>query len=250
MQQAYGPYPGDPYHPLPVFEHEKRYAVHSMFRTIQGEGYHAGKLAVFVRFSGCNVWSGREEDRERDAKKGSCARFCDTEFFGIDEKNGGGRFTAREIVQQCKELWGHNSGITQPLFVVFTGGEPSLQADTGLVQQFRIDCSSVYLAMETNGSKDVEKLGLDWITLSPKPPMPVVEQQYSEIKVLYPEYNPLNFSCHARLGFKFIQPVDPPKTDGFYMDELRANMRKCVEFVCANPNWCISIQQHKVLGIP
>lgn len=231
--------------PATELKKEKRYAVHSMLRTIQGEGYHAGKLAIFVRCSGCNVWSGREEDRERDAKKGSCARFCDTEFFGIDEKNGGGRFTAQEVFQRCKETWGSR----ERMFVVFTGGEPSLQVDSHLINTFKNDNSQLdYLAMETNGSRDLGSLGLDWVTLSPKPPMPVkLNKYYDEIKVLYPEYNPLDFENLAE--HKFIQPVDPPKT-GAYLDLARENMRRCVEFVHANPSWRISIQQHKVLGIP
>jgi 7-carboxy-7-deazaguanine synthase len=230
-----------------------------MFRSVQGEGFHAGRPAVFIRFSGCNVWSGREEDRQRDAKKGTCALFCDTQFAGVDESQGGGYFTAREIVERIVSMresqrpthlqatpYKHNVPVN---LVVLTGGEPTLQVDASLVQALqwgRGDCTKSYVAIETNGSREINFVP-DWITLSPKPPMPVVKQHYSEVKVLYPEYEPQQFYDFADIHY--VQPVDPGKVT-FYLDIWRDNMRKCVQFVNENPEWGISVQMHKVLDIP
>ncbi len=247
---------------------EKRYVVHSMFVTIQGEGVYSGRRAVFVRFSGCNVWSGREQDRERDATKGLCARICDTEFSGVDWNNGGGRYTAKELVDRVRKLWGDDPVLFSfangwkdndfyRSYVVLTGGEPGLQVDQLLVHAFHE--AHCYVAIETNGSQQLPPI--DWVVLSPKPPMVVLNQRYDEIKVLYPLYNPLDFLQYGHSNTLYwVQPVDSfhpwartddarDASDEETRQEHRQNPKKCIEFVHKNPGWGISVQLHKILGI-
>lgn len=208
------------------------YAVKEVFLTLQGEGAHAGSRAVFVRFTGCNVWSGREQDRARDVAKGCCAAWCDTKFVGIDGTLGG-RYTADELADLVLQLWG-SAG--QPI-VVCTGGEPSLQLDRELVDAFHDRCTRVHV--ETNGSNPLPQ-EVDWVTLSPKPPMNVVSQRYDELKVVYPAgFDPRHFEAFASL--RFVQPVDNINAKG--------NAEKCIQFVLSNPGWRLSTQTHKALGL-
>lgn len=207
------------------------YAVKEAFLTLQGEGAHAGSRAVFVRFSGCNVWSGREQDRSRDTKKGVCAAWCDTNFFGTDGVNGG-RYTADELVAKVRELWGPGrDGI-----VVLTGGEPSLQVDEALVRALHDAYFRIHI--ETNGSNRIVP-GVDWITLSPKPPMPVVVQRYDEVKVVVPAVDPHIYESYAPL--RFVQALD---------DGTREPMKQAIDYVMAHPCWRLSVQTHKTIGVP
>lgn len=224
----------------------KKYSVHSIFLTILGEGFHAGTVSVMARFSGCNVWTGLEKHRQRDAKANSpCAEFCDTEFFGHDLSNGGGTYELQDLVDKISETWG--SSINPQPMVVFTGGEPSLQLDSNLVKILQLN--DFFVAVETNGSLPL-CCTPDWITLSPKPPKMVLPQDYNEIKVLYPVFNPLDFAGYAvdpscLDGYLFVQPVDYGPKDIRTKDSIKC----CVDFVKMNREWKISIQQHKVLGV-
>ncbi len=210
----------------------KTYAIREMFLTIQGEGHHAGSRAVFVRTSGCNVWSGREEDRRRDRARGVCAEWCDTEFRGTDGP-GGGRFAAPEIAGRVLDLWAFASS---PL-VVITGGEPSITIDAELVDALHQIGARVHV--ETNGSRPLPK-SVDWVTLSPKPPMPVFNQRYDEVKVVYPAVDPLRYEGCAAV--RFVQPLDH--------GDRASHVDQCKVFVLGHPGWRLSLQTHKLIGVP
>lgn len=202
--------------------------VKEIFLTLQGEGFHVGTVAVFCRFSGCNVWSGIEQHRERDARNGVCARWCDTDFRGQDGPNGG-KFDAAHLVAKILEIAG------KCRVVVFTGGEPGLQMTDDLVKECH--AAGLKVCVETNGSRLLPS-GIDWICLSPKPPMPVVEQRYDEVKVVYPSVEPTEWATVA--PHRFIQPQhgSPDATNA------------CIEFLKENSDWRLSIQTHKLLSIP
>ena len=220
----------------------KLYAVHSVFSTLQGEGFHAGRAAVFVRFAGCNVWNGETKDRQRDSVNSACALHCDTEFRKPDPNMGGGVFYGRQLAQRVAQLWGPNQA-SMP-FVVFTGGEPSLQLDDALVEDFHTVFAEPLLCVETNGSKPLPS-GLFWRTLSPKPPMVVVGDQnaYDEIKVLYPLFDPKPWAERFPLAARYVQPVD-------HRGCGEPDAGACVDFVKNNPSWRVSVQTHKILNIP
>lgn len=225
----------------------KTYAIHSCFYSLQGEGAHAGTPAVFLRFAGCNVWSGREEDREEAAReRGCCAAWCDTEF------RGGKKLTGDEIVTACLKAAGYGT-VERPwslayegrrLIVVCTGGEPGLQLDEGLVRRLRV--AGFVVHVETNGSRPIPG-AVEWVTLSPKPPMDVVlhPDAINEIKVIYPDVDPLGWHRWSPRVPIYIQPRDD--NDGL---ELRGQRwQEAVEYVLANPWARLSLQQHKLLGI-
>ena len=214
----------------------KTYAIKEAFLTLQGEGFHAGSRAVFVRTTGCNVWSGREEDRERDSHRGVCAAFCDTDFVGTNGERGG-RYSAEELRDIILELWEVQTPNPR---VVLTGGEPSLILDEHLVTILHE--AKIRIHVETNGSCLLPSF-IDWVTLSPKPPMRVLEQHYDEVKVVYPVgINPEDYESFA--SHKFVQPLD----QGSLLREV--NIKACVNFVLGAPAWRLSLQTHKVLGIP
>lgn len=212
----------------------KTYAVKEIFLTLQGEGSHSGTPAIFVRFTGCNVWSGHAEHRERDAAKGTCARWCDTDFVGTDGVLGG-RYTAEKLVATIRELW--NS--TDRGIVVCTGGEPGLQLDDALVAALHLARFDVHV--ETNGSIDLPET-VDWITLSPKPPMPVTPsmlQRANDVKVVYPvrDLHPADWLRDH--GHHYIQPIAqraPDDAVAFVLDSRGA--------------WRLSLQTHKLLNLP
>lgn len=212
----------------------RAYAVHSIFYTLQGEGVNSGQPFVFVRFSGCNVWSGREKDRERDSKKGVCARWCDTVFAGVDRANGGGTFTLDELVVSISTMC-QVSGTPR---VLFTGGEPLLQLDEPLLRQ--LETRSAFCAVETNGSLPIPH-GLHWVTLSPKPPMPVHPSitQVDELKLVYPDVNPSDYA-NIETNHRWVTPRSME----------RETMVQAVAFCKANPEYRLNIQDHKVLNIP
>ncbi len=206
------------------------YAVHEAFLSLQGEGAWAGHRAVFVRFAGCNLWSGRPEDRERDAAKGGCAAWCDTEFRGTTGERGG-RYARSGIVALALELWGPHP---RPL-VVATGGEPSLQLDGLLVAELReVGCR---VHVETNGTRALPP-GVDWVTLSPKPPATLARQRFDEIKVVYPAVDPSAYEGIAPL--QWVQPLAG----------LEGSTEACVQFALKNPSWRLSLQTHKIVRLP
>jgi len=236
----------------------KTYAIHSVFHTLQGEGVHAGTAAVFVRFAGCNVWSGRPEDRERDSARGLCAAWCDTEFR-LGAEDALGRLTAVQVVEAIvasvitRETVAAVDYIASgrfaewPTIVVCTGGEPGLQLDDDLVGHLQVAGFRVHV--ETNGSRELPD-AVDWVTLSPKPPMPVdVVQPFHEIKVVWPGVDPASWRwlADAQDGEcpVWIQPRD--EDDGIEAQRIR--WAAAVEFVKANPWARLSLQVHKLLGI-
>ena len=209
----------------------KRYAIKSMFYTLQGEGVHSGQPAVFIRFSGCNFWNGRPEDRASSA-----CPFCDTDFVGTNGEEGG-RLTSEEVSQRARELGGGSE------IVVLTGGEPLLQVDQELVTALKSKDFKIHI--ETNGSKKInnKELNLDWVTCSPKSREKHQLEECDELKVIYPAQDPLFWSSIINAKHHFIQPEDGPGRT------LEMSSMLSVEFAKQNPGWRVSVQTHKILGI-
>jgi len=210
------------------------YSVKEVFYTLQGEGAHAGRPAVFCRFSGCNLWSGREQDRAS-----AVCTFCDTDFVGTNG-TGGGRFdTPAELAAHVASLWpsSHHAGTP---FVVCTGGEPLLQLDSDLVAAFH--AVGFEVAVETNGTQPAPD-GLDWICVSPKANAPVVLTRGDELKLVYPQSTamPERFADHNFAHF-YLQPMDGP--------DAAANTAGALRYCLTHPQWRLSLQTHKLLGIP
>jgi 7-carboxy-7-deazaguanine synthase len=207
------------------------YAVKELFFTLQGEGAHAGRAAVFCRFSGCNLWSGREQDRAT-----AQCRFCDTDFVGVDG-DGGGRFVdAAALAAAVLAAWG---GGGAERFVVLTGGEPLLQVDSALVDA--LHAAGFEIAVETNGTL-APPPGLDWICVSPKAGNDLVITAGDELKLVFPQEGaePERFEGLAFSRFS-LQPMDGP--------EVAANTRAAIAWCMAHPRWRFSLQTHKHLGI-
>lgn len=208
------------------------YAVKEIFYSLQGEGFHAGRPAVFCRFSGCNLWSGRESDRATAA----CS-FCDTDFVGTDGE-GGGRFqTAESLAQAIEDFWPPDQAHHR--FVVFTGGEPLLQLDQAAVTaiQYRgFEC-----AVETNGSVANPPI-VDWLTVSPKGSVTVRLDRADELKLVFPqpENSPDEFAAFKAIH-RYLQPKDDRDRDRW--------MQAAVQYCLAHPEWRLSLQTHKYLGI-
>ena len=208
------------------------YAVKEVFKTLQGEGAHAGRAAVFCRFTGCNLWSGREADREAAA-----CRFCDTDFVGSDGV-GGGRFgDAGQLAAAIEAAWGGAAGAR---FVVFTGGEPMLQLDAPLLAAVR--ARGFESAVETNGTL-APPPGLDWVCVSPKAGAPLRLRAGHELKLVYPQPG-LDPADLADLDFRhfWLQPMDGARR--------AANTAAAVAYCMAHPAWRLSLQTHKLIGIP
>jgi 7-carboxy-7-deazaguanine synthase (Cx14CxxC type) len=207
------------------------YAIKEIFLTLQGEGMQAGRLAVFCRFAGCNLWSGREVDRAT-----AVCNFCDTEFVGTDG-SGGGRFAdAEAVAARINDIWGDRGA--QP-FVVCTGGEPLLQLDPPLIEA--LHGLGFEIAVETNGTIAAPP-GLDWICVSPKAGAPLVQTRGDELKLVVPQPG-LDRGALARLDFRYflLQPMDGPDRD--------ANTRLAIALCHAEPPWRLSLQSHKMIGI-
>ena len=208
------------------------YAVKELFRTLQGEGAHAGRAAVFCRFAGCNLWSGREQDRAT-----AVCTFCDTDFVGTDGE-GGGRFdNAQALADTIAATWGE---ATERRYVVFTGGEPLLQIDDALIAA--VHARKFEIAIETNGTLRAPA-GIDWICVSPKAGADFVQRSGSELKLVWPQPG-FDLDELARLEFQnfFLQPMDGP-------DRI-ANTDRIVAACLDNPRWRLSLQTHKLIGIP
>ena len=208
------------------------YSVKEIFTTLQGEGLNAGRVAVFCRFTGCNLWSGRESDRA-----GAVCRFCDTDFVGVDG-TGGGRFaTARALADAVAFHWGARP--TDRRFVVLTGGEPLLQVDEALLAA--LQGLGFEVAVETNGTL-AAPAGIDWICVSPKSNAPLVVTRGQELKLVFPQagVDPAGF---ASLEFEhfLLQPMDGP--------ELTLNTTLAIDYCLAHPEWRLSVQTHKVVGL-
>jgi 7-carboxy-7-deazaguanine synthase len=208
-----------------------KYAVKEMFYSLQGEGRHAGRPAVFCRFAGCNLWSGRETDRATAA----CS-FCDTDFVGVDGL-GGGRFDgAGTLASAVERMW---AGVGGKRFVVLTGGEPLLQVDDGLVAA--LHAANFEIAIETNGTLPVET-PIDWITVSPKGATTLVQKSGNELKLVYPQTN-VDPSSFESLEFDhfLLQPMDGPHRD--------TNMASAIAYCLERPQWKLSLQTHKYMSI-
>jgi 7-carboxy-7-deazaguanine synthase (Cx14CxxC type) len=208
------------------------YAVKEIFYTLQGEGANAGRPAVFCRFAGCNLWSGREEDRAS-----AVCSFCDTDFVGTDGENGGKYRDATALVDRIASLWPEGEAHR---FVVCTGGEPMLQMDEPLVSA--LHRAGFEVAIETNGSLPVLE-SIDWICVSPKADAPLVVTRGNELKVVVPQDNQ-RLADYAALDFEYflVQPMDGPSRE--------LNTRLAIDWCKRHPRWRLSMQTHKYLNIP
>ena len=208
------------------------YSVKEIFYTLQGEGANAGRPAVFCRFTGCNLWSGREEDRGR-----AICRFCDTDFVGTDGTYGGKYQSARELAEAIGKQWPAKS--LEERFTVLTGGEPLLQVDEALIIALR--GLRFEVAVETNGTL-IPPPGLDWVCVSPKAGTKVVVQKGNELKLVYPQ---LGIDPNNYLKWKFerfwLQPMDGPARS--------ANTTAAIQYCLENPTWRLSTQTHKFIGV-
>jgi 7-carboxy-7-deazaguanine synthase (Cx14CxxC type) len=208
------------------------YAVKELFATLQGEGAQAGRPSVFCRFTGCNLWSGREKDRAT-----AVCQFCDTDFIGTDGE-GGGRFPdAAALADAIQAAW---PGGAAHRYVVFTGGEPLLQLDTPLIEAMH--ARGFEVAVESNGTLEPPP-GIDWLCVSPKAGAPVTVRGGSELKLVFPQ-PALQPEAVQHLPFRhfFLQPMDGP--------DRVANTAAAVRYCLAHPQWRLSLQTHKLIGIP
>jgi 7-carboxy-7-deazaguanine synthase (Cx14CxxC type) len=210
------------------------YLVKEIFYTLQGEGFHAGRPAVFCRFAGCNLWSGRETDRDN-----AVCKFCDTDFIGTDGPEGGKYETAAQLAKNVARLWPEKIDRTARPFVVCTGGEPLLQLDIDLIAAFHH--AGFAVAVETNGTI-LPPEGIDWFCVSPKSDVGLVVCSGQELKLIFPQSG-ADPEKYIDLDFQyfFLQPRDGP--------DLDINTRLTVEYCLAHPQWRISLQAHKILGI-
>ncbi len=207
------------------------YKIKETYLTIQGEGAHAGRVAIFCRFTGCNLWSGHEDDRSE-----ATCKFCDTDFVGTDGTGGGLFENYEELSNHILSFWTSNN---EP-FIVFTGGEPLLQLDKQLITYLK--SKKAQIAIETNGTI-IPPDGIDWICVSPKANTKLILKEGNELKLVYPQKG-INPKDHENLKFDhfYIQPLDN--------NNKNSNVIESKKFVKLNPLWKLSMQYHKVLGIP
>ena len=208
-----------------------KYSVKEIYYTLQGEGYHTGRPAVFIRFSGCNLWTGHEKDRS-----GAICDWCDTDFVGTNGINGG-KFSVKEIINIINSQWKGN--VLSDPYVVCTGGEPLLQMDEALIKA--IHKAGFEIGLETNGTM-IPPDGIDWICVSPKANADLILKNGNELKVVYPQ-DEFDLKSFETLSFEhfFLQPMDSE-------DKIN-NTENAIKFCLKNPKWKLSIQQHKILGI-
>jgi 7-carboxy-7-deazaguanine synthase len=207
------------------------YAIKEIFLTLQGEGAHAGRAAVFCRFAGCNLWSGREQDRA-----GATCKFCDTDFVGTDGTLGGRFASADDLADAIASQWAGEHGYR---YVVLTGGEPLLQVDADLIDALHARGFSI--GLETNGTIEPPD-GVDWICVSPKAGAKLLIRQGDELKLVYPQAGAMP-AAFADLAFErfSLQPMDGP--------DIAANTERAVNYCIRHPQWRLSLQTHKTLGI-
>lgn len=208
------------------------YSVKEIFYTLQGEGAQSGRPSVFCRFSGCNLWSGREEDRAS-----AICNFCDTDFRGTDGENGGKYPSPEALAEKIASLWPGESG--KP-YVVCTGGEPLLQLDEALIEALRHRGFEV--AVETNGTVEAPS-GIDWVCVSPKAGTDLILLSGNELKLVYPQPGaPPEKFADLPFDFFYLQPMDGP--------QQKENILLTLDFCLRNPQWRMSLQTHKILDIP
>ena len=215
------------------------YTVKELFPTLQGEGAHAGRAAVFCRFAGCNLWSGREEDRAT-----AICQFCDTDFVGSDGFGGGKFDTAISLADAIESAWRSTSAGPQQRYVVFTGGEPLLQLDDELIAALHQKGFAV--AIETNGTMKVPR-GVDWVCVSPKAGSDLIVLQADELKLVIPQQDHADLekimARFEKMDYRnrFLQPMDGPS--------LKSNTELAVSLCQKRPLWRLSLQSHKLIGI-
>jgi 7-carboxy-7-deazaguanine synthase (Cx14CxxC type) len=213
------------------------WTVKEAYYTLQGEGAQTGRAAVFLRFAGCNLWSGLERDRAT-----AVCRFCDTDFIGTNGINGGKFRDAIGLAAHVKSIWGAEAGPARPAYVVCTGGEPLLQLNPPLIAALKAE--GFEIGVETNGTIAAPD-GLDWICVSPKANAPLIQTSGNELKLVYPqdepEAQPERFS---QLDFShfFLQPKDDP--------DAAQNLQEATTYCMKNPQWRLSLQTHKLIGLP
>jgi 7-carboxy-7-deazaguanine synthase (Cx14CxxC type) len=211
------------------------YSVKEIYYTLQGEGAHTGRPAVFLRFAGCNLWSGRDEHREQ-----SICRFCDTEFVGVDGPGGGKFETAQALALAVSKLWPTSHAESRP-YVVCTGGEPLLQLDDRAIRA--LHGSGFEIGVESNGTIQAPD-GIDWLCISPKGSAELVQMSGDELKLVYPQAEksaqPPLFE-HLSFRHFYLQPMDSPSRD--------ENTQRTIDYCKENPRWKLSLQTHKYLGI-
>ena len=210
------------------------YAVKEIFYTLQGEGAQSGRAAVFCRFAGCNLWTGRAADRAA-----AVCRFCDTDFVGVDGPGGGKFEAADDLAAAVEQKWPEGS-VLGKRYVVCTGGEPLLQLDTALIQA--LHKRGFEVAVETNGTLAAPQ-GINWVCVSPKAGAAFTQRSGDEIKLVYPQagVDPEDFELLAFRHF-FLQPMDGP--------DRAANTELAVRYCMSHPQWRLSLQTHKIVGIP
>jgi 7-carboxy-7-deazaguanine synthase len=208
------------------------YSVKEIFKTLQGEGAYSGRVAVFCRFTGCNLWSGREEDRP----EATCT-FCDTDFVGTDGSGGGKFGSAQDLARAITLAWGDEA---KNRFVVLTGGEPLLQVDNTLIEAIHAD--GFEIAVETNGTVELP-IGLDWVCVSPKAGAEWKVRMGDELKLVYPQekLRPEDLG-EFRFRHLWLQPMDGPNRV--------ENTERAIQYCLKNPQWRLSLQTHKLIGIP
>jgi len=210
----------------------KNYSVKEIFYTLQGEGAQSGRPAVFCRFAGCNLWTGREKDR-----KNAICQFCDTDFVGTDGVNGG-KYNKIDLVQKLVQTWGDTKK-GKP-YIVCTGGEPALQLDEALVEEMQR--AGFEVAIETNGTLELAK-NIDWVCVSPKANTEIIVTKGSELKLVYPQRDaePEKFA-HLTFEYYYLQPMDTIISNN--------NVELALQYCLQNPQWRLSLQTHKTLNIP
>ena len=211
------------------------YSVREIYYTLQGEGAHTGRPAVFLRFAGCNLWSGREQHRAE-----AICRFCDTEFVGTDGPGGGKFATAAALAAAVASAWPADRHDVQP-YVVCTGGEPLLQLDAAAIEALHAEGFAI--GVETNGTIEAPA-GIDWLCVSPKGRAPVVQRSGNELKLVYPQdESEAQPEAFAALDFErfFLQPLDDANRD--------TNTHAALHYCLDHPQWQLSLQTHKILGI-
>jgi 7-carboxy-7-deazaguanine synthase len=208
------------------------YSIKEIFYTLQGEGTHAGRPAVFCRFAGCNLWTGRESDRSK-----AICQFCDTDFVGTDGERGG-KYNAQQLADIIDSLWPGQHANAK--FVVFTGGEPLLQLDAPLIDAMH--AHGFQIAIESNGTIEVPK-GIDWVCISPKMGAELKVRKGNELKVVIPQLHQ-QIAEYESLDFEhfYLQPMDGP--------EAQRNTALAIELCKTRPQWKLSLQTHKLLQIP
>lgn len=215
------------------------YTVKELFPTLQGEGAHTGRAAVFCRFAGCNLWSGREEDRAS-----AICQFCDTDFIGTNGIGGGKFETASELAESIARAWTSNAAGPQQRYVVFTGGEPLLQLDAALIDALHL--LGFAIAIETNGTIKVPK-GVDWVCVSPKAGSELIVLQADEIKLVIPQVGHTHIEIllarFEKMDYRnrFLQAMDGP--------QIQENLALAIKLCQKRPLWRLSVQTHKMIGI-